>query len=236
MVESFRVDRLAAGGPPANRRETIAEPACCAYVTDCRGESFQQESLVRVGSGQRLKIEVRPSVVPEVDIEPLHAGELVEHRRRAETRFARVRRREVACTSDSLPAGSKAGLHPCPWPITAQPSAASCLMQGFSMWTYSDIRRQPVLYRKGRYSGKLAQVVGDERQAQGARGRRSANRSGQWTCPRAPAGCECRRSVRLRAAPMRASHTEQALVSGDLQPNGRPLRDAEADLARDPRC
>jgi hypothetical protein len=36
------------------------------------------------------------------------------------------------------------------------------------MWTYSDIRRQPVLYRKARYSGKLAQVVGHQRQAQGA--------------------------------------------------------------------
>jgi hypothetical protein len=35
MVESFRVDRLAAGGPPANRRETITEPACCAYASGC---------------------------------------------------------------------------------------------------------------------------------------------------------------------------------------------------------
>lgn len=53
------------------------------------------------------------------------------------------------------------------------------------------------------------------------RGRRSANRSGRWTCPRAPAGGECRRSVRLRAAPARPSYTEQALVSGDLQSDVR---------------
>ena len=41
MVESFRVDRLAAGGPPANRRETITEPAFYTYAADCRGAGQQ---------------------------------------------------------------------------------------------------------------------------------------------------------------------------------------------------
>ena len=52
MVESFRVDRLAAGGPPANRRETITEPAFYTYAADCRGARQQLGHLhLQLGAG-----------------------------------------------------------------------------------------------------------------------------------------------------------------------------------------
>jgi hypothetical protein len=161
----FRVDRLTAGAPPSNRCETIAEPACCAYVTDCRW-GWASLSL------------------PLVDSPAWRAGR------------GRVSRHGGIQTS----AASQCS--------TARPGT--------------------------RENSRMSSVTSVTPRARAWAG--ISKSFGPMDLPARSAGCECRRSVRLRAAPATAPFTEQAVVSGDSQPDARRSSRGRSGSRTQPRC